>query len=311
VWPSERRLLALSGPWHTRVTPVVVDPERRRVVRHTSWRGRAIHWARAGKRLVVLAAGDGGTVVRHGRLVSFDGQGRVRQMRMGRIEAGTWQTGGERSRNVEPGLAVTAAGDRAYVVAADGGLVADIDLDALRLAYHDVSEARSAWQRVTDLITPPAYAKGPYESAIRSAQTLPGGGIAVWGEDQETTGPRDRLKTVGYGVKLIDPDSWTRRTIDTDAQWLTVAGGTLLARRWTAGINRLPSIGIRGYDTAGQLRFSRFRGESAIVVGAADDHAYIGAGRGRARRIHVIDLDSGKTDRVLPYRQLRLLDRTN
>jgi hypothetical protein len=35
---------------------------------------------------------------------------------------------------------------------------------------------------------------------------------------------------------------------------------------------------------------------------------YIGVKRGGARRIHVIDLDSGDTVRVLPHRDLRQLD---
>ncbi len=40
VWASERRLLALAGPAYSRVTPVVIDPERRRVVHRAAWRGR-------------------------------------------------------------------------------------------------------------------------------------------------------------------------------------------------------------------------------------------------------------------------------
>jgi hypothetical protein len=91
-------------------------------------------------------------------LLSFDAGGRLRELRLGRIEAGTWRTGPRRWRNVEPGLAVSGAGDRAYVVAADGRLVADVDLRAWRLAYHEVSEARSAWRRIAELMEPPARA---------------------------------------------------------------------------------------------------------------------------------------------------------
>jgi hypothetical protein len=194
------------------------------------------------------------------------------------------------------------------VVAADGRLVADVDVRRWRLAYHELSEARSALRRIADLIEPPAYAKEPFDSAIRTAQTLPGGAIAVTGEDQEVVGSPHELKTVAYGVRLIDPVSWTSRTVDEDAQDVTVAGGVLLARRWAAGSNALASIGVRAYDTAGELRFTRFAGAETIVFGAAGDHAYVGVKRGEARRIHVIDLDSGKTVRVLPYRELRLLD---
>jgi hypothetical protein len=310
VWASERRLLALAGAPYISVSPVVVDPARRRVVDRSAWRGRAIRWQSAGRRLVLLAAGHGGSVARRGRLLSFDARGRLRGLRLDRLEAGTWRTGRRRWRNVEPGLAVSGAKERAYVVAADGRLVAEVDLRAWRLDYHEVSAARSAWRRIADVIEPPADAKEPFSSAIRTAQTLPNGVIAVSGEDQEATDSPHEPKTVPYGVRLIDPASWTARTVDRDAQDVTVAGGTLLARRWSCDgcINGLPSIGLRAYDTAGELRFTRFAGAGTTVHGAAGGHAYIGVKRGAARRIHVIDLDNGETVRVLPYRDLRLLD---
>jgi hypothetical protein len=150
----------------------------------------------------------------------------------------------------------------------------------------------------------------PGESAIRTAQTLPSGVIAVSGEDQEATDPADHEpKTVAYGVRLIDPASWTWRTLDREAQDVTVAGGVLLARRWSCDcVNALPSIGLRAYDTAGKLLFTRFAGAAPIVRGVADGHAYVGVKRGRTRRIHVIDLDSGDSVRTLRDRELQLLD---
>jgi hypothetical protein len=309
VWASERRLLALAGASYISVSPVVVDPARRRVVERSAWRGRAIRWRSAGGRLVLLAAGHGGSVARRGRLLSFDATGRLRAMRLDRIEAGTWRTGLRRWRNVEPGLAVSGAGHRAYVVAADGLLVAEVDLRAWRLDYHEVSAARSAWRRLADVIEPPADAKEPFSSAIRTAQTLPNGVIAVSGEDQEATDSPHEPKTVPYGVRLIDPAGWTARTVDREAQDVTVAGGTLLARRWSCDgcLNGLPSIGLRAYDTAGALRFTRFASAGIVVHGVADGYAYIGVSQGGARRVHVIDLDSGDTVRVLPQRELRLL----
>jgi hypothetical protein len=310
VWASERRLLALAGAPYISVSPVVVDPARRRVVERSAWRGRAIRWRSAGRRLVFLAAGHGGSLARHGRLLSFDATGRLRGMRLDRIEAGTWRTGRRRWRNVEPGLAVSRAGDRAYVVAADGRLVAEVDLRAWRLDYHEVSAARSALRRLADVLEPPADAKEPFSSAIRTAQTLPNGVIAVSGEDQEATDSPHQPKTVPYGVRLIDPAGWTARTVDQDAQDVTVAGGLLLARRWSCDgcTNGLPSIGLRAYDAAGALRFTRFASAGTVVHGVAGGHAYIGVSGAGARRTHVIDLDSGDTVGVLPHRELRLLD---
>lgn len=307
VWARERRLLALAGPPYMRAWPVVVDPVHRRVVHRSRLRGTPMRWQGAGDRLVILSTPEGDSPQPRARLLSYDAKGRLRRLHLGRIVAGSWRTGRGPWRTVEPGLAATAR--RAFVVAADGRLVAEVDLRRWRRAYHQVSEARSAWRRLGDLIEPVAHAKGPSKSAIRAAQVLPSGTIAVTGEDQETTRSGHDVKTTAYGVRLIDPASWTWRTVDQDAQDMTAAGGVLLARRWSCRcINALPSIGLRGYDTVGELRFTRFAHAGVIVLGAAGDHAYVAVSRNGARRIHVIDLDTGNTLRALRYRELRLLD---
>jgi hypothetical protein len=205
---------------------------------------------------------------------------------------------------------VSDAGDRAYVLAAYGRLVADVELRSGRLVYHEVSEERSARQLIGEMLVPPAHAKEPFASAVRTAHMLPNGVIAVTGEDQVATQATHQPKTVPYGVRLIDPATWTSRTVDRDAQDVTVAGGTLLARRWSCDdcINGLPTIGLRAYDTAGEPRFTRFARARTIVHGAARRYAYIGITQGQTRRIDVIDLNTGDTVRQLPPQQLRLLD---
>lgn len=191
-----------------------------------------------------------------------------------------------------------------------GRLVAEVDLQSRRLELRAVTEERSARQRVSELIEPAAHAKEPFESAVRTAQMLPSGIIAVTGEDQDAIAATHQPKTIPYGVRLIDPARWTSRTVDEDAQDMTVAGGALLARRWSCDdcINGLPSIGLRVYDTAGELRFTRFAGAKTIVLGAAGRYAYVDVTRGRTRRVHVIDLDTGDTVRQLPRQKLRLLN---
>jgi hypothetical protein len=306
VWPRARRLLALAGPPYMRAWPMVVDPVRRRVVRRTRLRGTPLRWQAAGDRLVFLSSPERGSAPPRARLLSYDGDGRLRRLRFDRIVAGSWRVGRGPWRRVEPGLAATPSA--AYVVAADGRLSAEVDLRAWRLDYHEISEARSAWRRLAELVTPSAYAKGPLESSVRTAQTLPGGAVAVTGEDMEATGNGHEPRTTAYGVRLIDPVSWTVRTVDHDAQDVLVAGGFLLARRWACRcINALPSIGLRGYDTAGQRRFTRFEDSGVTVLGAAGDHAYVAVKRNGTHRIHVVKLETGDTQRVLPYRDLRLL----
>jgi hypothetical protein len=45
------------------------------------------------------------------------------------------------------------------------------------------------------------------------------------------------------------------------------------------------------------------------VHGAAGRHAYVETHQAGRRRINVLELDSGRTVRTLPWRELRVLDR--
>jgi hypothetical protein len=307
VWARPRRLLALSGLAHgAPAKPVVVDPWRRRVLHVSDWRGRPVQSRAAGDRLVFLAAPQGRSTPGRARLVSFDAAGRLRELRLGRIEAGTWKTGRRSWRHVEPALAVTRRGDRAYVVAADARLVAEVDLRLWRLAYHELSEPVSAWRRLFDLVDPPAHAKEPVDSSVRHAEVLANGAIAVTGEDHPATDPPHGAPSIPYGVRLIDPRDWTVRTVDREAQAFTAAGGVVLTRRWSYRDGQ-PPIGLRAYDTAGALRFARFEGADTIVRGAAGRRAYVEVKRAGRRRIHVLDLDTGRTERVVRWREIRVL----
>jgi hypothetical protein len=309
VWVGPRRLLALSGlAYGAPARPVVVDPERRRVVRTSGWRGRPVQSRAAEDRLVFIAAPQGRSAPGRARLVVFDAAGRVRELRLTRIEAGTWKSGGRAWRHVEPALAVSRDGHRAYVVAADLGLVAEVDLRRpRRVSYHEVSEPVSAWRRLRDLVDPPAYAKPPVESRVRHAEVLPNGAIAVTGEDMHATGS-PHGPPIPFGIRLIDPRTWTARTVDRDAQFFTLAGGALLSRRWSISDGQRP-IGLRAYDTAGALRWTRFGGADTIVRGAAGRRAYVEVKRGGRRRIHVLDLETGRTERTLRWREVRVLNR--
>ncbi len=309
VWASPRRLLALSGlAYGARATPVVVDPVRRRVVHEADWRGAPLQPHAAGERLVFLSAPQGRSAPGRARLVSFDPAGRLRELLLERIGAGTWRSGGGPWQHVEPALAVSRSGRRAYVVSGDVRLVAEVDLRRWRVAYHELAEPTSAMRRLLALVEPPAHAKEPVDSEVRRAEVLPNGAIAVTGEDTRATDPPHGAPPIPFGVWLIDPRTWTVRLVDRDAQDFTVAGGRLLARRWSMPGGQRP-IGLRAYDTAGSPRWSRFEGADTIVRGAAGRHAYVEVKRAGRRRIHVLELDSGRTVRALPWRELRVLER--
>ena len=295
VWSTPRRLLALAGPPFTRASPVVVDPQARRVVHRSRWRGRPFDWKKAAGRLVFVSAPYGGTTPGHARIATFSAGGDLRERRLGRIEAGYWRERRGPARSYQPGLAITESGGRAFVVATDGRLVAEVDLRDLRVDYRELSDRASA-------------AKGePLESRWRHAELLENGALAVSGEDVPAVRPPQRPRSVVYGVRLIDPLTWTVRVVDGQAQDFTAAGETLLARRW-AYRDGLAPIGLRGYDNIGRLRFSRFAGADTTVRGIAGGLAYVDVRRpGAKRRIHVLDLATSRTLRVLPWRKVRLL----
>ncbi len=231
VWARERRLLALAGPPYMRAWPVVVDPVRRRVVHRSSLRGTPIRWRAAGDRLVILSVPEGGSFPPRARLSSYGAEGRLRRLRLDRIVAGSWRRGRGPWHRVEPGLMATA--ERAYVVAADGRLVAEVDLRAWRLDYRGVSEARSAWRRLWELIEPPAYAKGPLESSTRDAQVLPGGTIAVTGEDMggdgRCGGPQDDgVRRAADRPRQLDLAHRGPRRPGRDARWRSPASAALV-----------------------------------------------------------------------------------
>ena len=309
TWPSPRRLMVLSAAHSLGASPLVLDPVARRVVRRSDWRGRALLWDAHGRRLVVLAASRGGARPRPASLMTYDVRGRLRELRLTRILAGFGDGGTGPARDLTPALAVDWKSDRAYVVSTDGLLVAEVNLRSARLEYHELSEPRTALQHLRDLIEPPAHAKGePVHVRTRFAEVLPNGAIAVTGEDRPAT-RRHLARPIPFGLRLIDSRSWTVRTVDSESQDFSVAGGVVLARRWSMGGDGLDGIGVRAYDTAGTPRWSRFEGADVIVRGAAGRHAHVEVKQSGRRSIQVLELDSGRTVRTLPWRELRVLDR--
>jgi hypothetical protein len=275
-------------------------------VRRSDWRGAPLQWDAHGERLVVLAAPTPRAAPGPATLMSYDVRGRVRELRLSRILAGSGERGTGPARDLTPALAVDWKGDRAYVVSTDGMQVAQVDLRSWRLEYRELSEPRTALQSLREFVEPPAHAKGePVHVRTRHAEVLPNGAIAVTGEDR----PATRRHPIPFGLRLIDPGSWTVRTVDADSQDFTVAGGLVLARRWSMGNDGLEGIGVRAYDTAGTLRYSRFEGADTIVRGAAGRYAYVEVKQAGRRRIHVLELESGRTVHTLPWSEMRVLDR--
>jgi hypothetical protein len=234
----------------------------------------------------------------------------LRERRLTRIPAGSGEPANGPAQDLTPALAVDWRRGRAYVVSTDGRLVAEVDLRSWQLTYHELSEARTAWQRLRDLIEPAAHAKGtPVKVRTRFGEVLPNGAIAVTGEDRPPVRHPAVPRPVPFGLRLIDPRTWTVKTVDAESQDFTVAGGIVLARRWSMGDDGLRGIGVRAYDTAGTRVWSRFEGADTIVRGAAGRLAYVEVEESGRRGIHVLELPTGRTVRTLPWQELRVLGR--
>jgi hypothetical protein len=299
-WVGPRRLLVMAGPAgapFTDQTPVIVDPRKRRVVRRIRWRGVALTSDEVHGGLVLLAPPSlprGRARLGPARLVHVTVDGRVRSVRLDRIKAGQGRRDDARGRVLYPGVAVDRRGNRAFVVAADRGLVAEVDLRSRRVAYHD-------------LVEPPAPAGGGLnQSFSRSARWLGAGMLAVSGEDLPTSEPPSRADPVPYGLRLVDTRTWTIRTVDREAQTFELAGGLLLARRWYAE-RGVTHMGVAAFDFTEKPRWRRFSGSNALVWAPGGRQVYVDVGERGKRRTHVIELSTGRTVRTLPHRRLTLL----
>ena len=193
-----------------------------------------------------------------------------------------------------------------------GRLVAEVDLQSRRLELRAVTEERSARQRVSELIEPQPTPRNRSRSAVPHRPDAAQRHHRCHRRGSGRNRCHSPAQDHPVRLRLIDPARWTSRTVDEDAQDMTVAGGALLARRWSCDdcINGLPSIGLRVYDTAGELRFTRFAGRENDRSGEprASTPAPSTSPGAEHAGVHVIDLDTGDTVRQLPRQKLRLLN---
>ena len=231
---------------------------------------------RAGNRLLILSGWPRWTIG-FARLSVVDPTGRLRTVLLRRIKAGIL-SGGE-PENVEPGLALDRSG-RAFVVGGRDEPVAEVNLKTLAVTYHELpKEATSTVGRT------------------RRAIWVGDGRIAVWGTDVVRSGPPDSHDYLPVGLSIVDLRQRTIETVDAEARGVAFTAGTVLA----SGIG----TGLRGYSTAGKLRYQLFPGENVFTVATFDSRAWVGTisidpGPTRIRVINVAAGTFRETRRGVP-----------
>lgn len=293
AWPRPDRLIALAGPFEA-PRAITVSVPGGRVVGARPLGGRPWVSEATSLGMVVLAAP--GDRIGIATLVLANPDGGMLRVPLPRIRAGFDEVGPVRmARQVTPGLAVDAAGGRAYVVAANEPLVAEVDLASGTATYHRLRGGGGA--------AGPVAAKGLAYGAFRTARWIGDGTIAVSGELTRTRPDRRRAarrlravtRTDPYGLRLIRTADWTATTLNPLFKSFTVAGDLLLGMNGEpAALSGAEATGLVAYGPDGRRRFTRFRGAGrAWLRDVAWPYAYVR--EISPKRTLVVDLRNGRT----------------
>jgi hypothetical protein len=292
AWVTRERVIVLDEGASAVVS--IVDRTGPRLLRSTRLPGGVVTTAAVGTRLVVLLAPR--SSIGTARLVVADSSGGVRSVALPGISAGTERTessgDAQAMRSVSPGLAVAPDASRALVVPA-GDRVAEVDLDSLRVEFHELSRRTSIIERLRSWIEPRAQAK-IVDGPSRLAFWLDGRYVALTGMDLH--GLRDdEWHASSVGLHLIDTRAWSVRTLAEDVNSAAFARDLLLAftGAWPEGSK---GTGLSAYGPDGNERFHLFGHEQLSRVEAAWPYAYVYRGR-EGRRLDVVDLRSGRVVR--------------
>lgn len=275
-WVSGDRVVAMtSGPRRTRL--LWVDVKSKQVVARRAVSG----WADAplpvpGGLALPVRPPRGLAPV---RILLLDPNGGLRTIVVDRIRAGSDHPE-DRGQVLTPAMTVDPESGRLYVIAARGGLVAEVELATGAVSYHSLGASAS---------------KGNVDVWWRIAAWAGDGRIAVTGDHWPLPRPRRSVGPVPLGIRMIDTRDWSIATLDPRPDSMHVAGGTVLAAgtRWYDAARRTESTGLLAFDADGRRAFTRFRGQPVALLGSRGRLGYVWVRP--TRTAHVIDLDSGRT----------------
>lgn len=285
AWPRADRILALIQGDPSRVA--VIDPDARKVLRLRSLGGSVSAYHALAHRLVFLLAPVRG--VGPARLAVVDADGEIGSVVLPGVRAGgePYDDGTETPgvREIRPGLAIDRARGRAFIVP-PGNRVLEVDLASLRVEEHALTQPVSLLGRLRDWLEPAAQAKsiqGPSRYALWYEGRLLVAGIDYHGLRG------DRLAATSHGVKVIDTDDWSVRTLDEKASTFSVVAGRLLLYGGPYGSRT--GVGLDGYDRDGRRVFSLF-GDQHVYVQPTGRYALVSDDNSTLHR--VVDVRTGR-----------------
>jgi hypothetical protein len=260
AWPTPNRVLVAT---HSPLQVVFIDARSRRIIQRTPLEGIWLSGARARDRMVVLT----GTRDRPERLVLVDARGGVRSVAVHAPRA--------------TDFVVDPSGRRAYLVS--GSTVAEVELDSLAVAYHELHEPVSLFRRALAWLVPAAQAK---EFHREYGRTLWVGRGLIASVGSEVTYDGGRFSSVPVGLRLIDIRDWTVRMVDDKVSSALLAGDVLLA----AGA---AEIGLVAYNLNGSKRYELFRGQSVVPLESFRSRAWVGVRR-PSGVFRILDVRTGR-----------------
>jgi hypothetical protein len=290
LWESPKRLLVLVAGEEPRVLTVQASG---RVTGSQRLTGSVVAYDARAARLVALLAPR--TSIGPSRLAVADAvRGLLGTVALPEISAGSERTEHAQDtyamRSRIPGVAISPDGTRAVVVAA-GSRVAEVELDTLRVSYHELSEPVSLLGRLRDWLEPEAQAK-VVEGPHRFARFIDQQHVAVTGIDYR--GLKDgEWDASAVGLRLIDTRDWSVRTLAEHVTGFVLARNLLLAfgGDWPEGST---GAGLRAYGPGGEERFHLLGKQPIGWVQAAWPYAYVPQAHGQGQRFDVVALASGQ-----------------
>jgi hypothetical protein len=307
IWPRAGTMYALAadsgGAWLTLDT---IDTVAKKIVARTTIVSQVTTVAHSAGGLVLL--GQKVNAIAPATLTVVDSNGGVRSVELERILMGTHFESSQDPIGTtrQPGLAVDPVGEVAYVIDPDG-LVAEIRLGDLTVGHHELGSSLRA--RLAAWLMPTAEAKGVNGLEL-TARWLGDGLIAVNGTNQSATRKQDGrlvLASTPDGLRVIDTNDWSERTLDVAADRAVVVDNLLLASgsRWRSDGSKTTSSGegLAAYGADGSLRWRLESPANVSVIAAYGSRALIqkiSAGQITQQPVRLVDLASGRIVGTLP-----------